>query len=196
MLTAAFADPVLDAQATFRALLGAAAQPGTIAELGRVPAAPPPLSAGAAAIALTLCDRETPLWLDSTLLSSPTTVRWLRFHTGAPIIDDAGSAAFAFVGAPEELPPFDRFNQGTAEYPDRSTTIVLQVRSFCEGPRFALTGPGIRIREQMQVAPLPNDMLQRLSANRKHFPQGVDLLFATETRIMALPRTIEVGRGD
>ena len=196
MLTAAFADPVLDAQATFRAVLGAAAQPGTIAELSRFPAAPPPLSAGAAAIALTLCDQDTPLWLDYPLRSSATAVRWLRFHTGAPIVEDTGCAAFAFVSAPKDLPPFDHFNLGTPEYPDHSTTIVIQVRSFREGPRFDLMGPGIRNRAQMQATPLPDDMLPQLAANRNLFPRGVDLLFAAETQIMSLPRSIVIGRGD
>ena len=39
--------------------------------------------------------------------------------------------------------PFDRFALGTSEYPDRSTTLVLQVDRFGGGEGLSLAGPGI-----------------------------------------------------
>ena len=196
MVAPGFLDPVMAAQSTFRAVLDATARPGTVTRLAQPLSAPGPLSAGAGAIALTLCDQDTPIWLDARLRPSSAVAEWLRFHTGARIVDDPESAAFAFISAPQELPPFDRFNMGTPEYPDRSTTIVLQVASFQQGPSFVLTGPGIPHERRIQVASLPDDMAGRLAANRRLFPCGIDLLLATETEVMALPRSVRLVSGE
>jgi alpha-D-ribose 1-methylphosphonate 5-triphosphate synthase subunit PhnH len=191
MIEAAFSDPVLAAQATFRAVLVATARPGTVARLTQPLTAPSPLAAGVAAIALTLCDQDTPVWLDPGLRGVPAVAEWLRFHTGARIVENPGIAAFALVSS-SRAPPFDRFNVGTPEYPDRSTTVVLQAESFRQGPSFTVTGPGIRVEQKVQITPLPSDMVERLAANRRLFPRGIDLLLATETEIMALPRAVHV----
>ena len=195
MVAPAFSDSVLAAQSTFRAVLGATARPGTIARLTEPLTPPKPLSAGAAAIALTLCDHDTRIWLDDGLRTSSAVVEWLRFHTGARIVASPGAAAFAFVSAPRELPPLDRFSPGTLEYPDRSTTIVVQVEQLRVGRCLVLTGPGIRDEQYLRIAPLPDDMPDRLAANRRLFPCGVDLLFATQTEIAALPRSTHVVDG-
>jgi len=195
MVAAAFSDAVLSAQSTFRAVLSATARPGTIAPLSEPLTPPPPLSSGAAAIALTLCDHDTPVWLDDGLQGAPAVADWLRFHTGARVIDTPRSAAFALVAAPRNLPPFDCFSLGTLEYPDRSTTIVLQVDELGDGPDLILTGPGIRNERRVRIAPLPDDIPDRLAANRRLFPRGVDLLFATQTHVMALPRSVLLAEG-
>lgn len=192
MIGAAFSDSVIDAQATFRAVLDATARPGKVVRV-RASGAPRPLSAGAAAIALTLCDQDTPVWLDAVLRTGEV-VGWLRFHTGARIVDDPGAAAFAFVGG-AHVPEFGMFAPGTADYPDRSATLVLQVESFARGPLLTLTGPGIRGTHEVRIAPLPDDMPARLAANRRLFPCGVDLLFAADSDIMALPRSVHVSGG-
>jgi alpha-D-ribose 1-methylphosphonate 5-triphosphate synthase subunit PhnH len=192
MIEAAFSDPVLAAQATFRAVLDATARPGTVARLTQPLTAPSPLAAGVAAIALALCDQDTSVWLDPGLRGVPAVAEWLRFHTGARIVENPGTAAFALLSSSRDSPPFDRFNVGTLEYPDRSTTVVLQAESFRKGPSFTVTGPGIRVEQKVQITPLPSDMGERLAANRRLFPRGIDLLFATETEIMALPRAVHV----
>lgn len=195
MIAPAFVDPVIAAQSTFRAVLSATARPGTVMRFEQPLSALEPLSAGAGAIALTLCDHDTPIWLDAQLRASSAVVEWLRFHTGARIIDDTGAAGFAFISAPHELPPFNRFSPGTPEYPDRSTTIVLQVQSFQQGPGFTLTGPGISHEQQIRVTTLPDDISERLAVNRHLFPCGIDLLLTTGTEVMALPRSVRLANG-
>ena len=191
-MTSGFATPVLSAQTTFRAVLNALARPGSVHPMTVAVSAPPPLAAGAAAIALTLCDHDTPIWLDAGLRSAASVIAWLRFHCGSTIVDDPRAAAFALASAPSELPPFDRFNPGMPDYPDRSTTIVLQVESLRSGPALILTGPGVRDRQSLRASPLPHDIGERLIANRRLFPRGVDLILATANEVAALPRSVRV----
>jgi alpha-D-ribose 1-methylphosphonate 5-triphosphate synthase subunit PhnH len=195
MAAPAFLEPVIAAQSTFRAVLNATARPGSIMPFAAALTAPSPLSAGAAAVALTLCDQDTPVWLDAGLRISAV-IEWLRFHTGIRIVESPVAAAFAVVSAPRDLPPFDCFNSGTPDYPDRSTTIVLQVQSFQHDASFVLTGPGIRDEQRICVGPVPGDLPERLAANRRLFPCGVDLLLTTETEIMALPRSVRLASGE
>jgi alpha-D-ribose 1-methylphosphonate 5-triphosphate synthase subunit PhnH len=196
MLTAAFADPVLSAQTIFRAVLNAMARPGSPQPLGVALSPPAPLNKGAAAVALTLCDQDTPVWLDAELRASASVREWLGFHCGCRLVDDPATAAFAFAGRPAKVPMFDTFNIGTADYPDRSTTIVLQVDTLDSERGLVLSGPGIRDRSTLSAAPLPSDMCDRLARNRSLFPQGIDLILATHDAIAALPRSVRVVEED
>ena len=196
MPQANFPNSVLSAQSTFRAILDATARPGTVQPISGVVEAPQPLSSGAAAVALTLCDHDTPVWIDTGLSASAPVSEWLRFYCGCPIVQNPRDAAFAFASEPKALPPFDAFNLGTADYPDRSTTIVLQVQSFEGGPRLALTGPGIRDRLSFRADPLPADIAARLTFNRGLFPRGIDLMLVTNNAVAALPRSVRIAEED
>ena len=192
MLTAGFGNPVLSAQSTFRAILDAMARPGSLQPIGEAVEAPGPMSAGAAALALTLCDHDAPVWLDDGLRQHEAVSEWLRFHCGCPIASSKAEAAFAFISDPDALPSFDEFNLGTVDYPDRSTTVVMQVASFDVGPTLALAGPGIKARTAFRASPLPADMPERLAVNRRLFPRGVDLILVTANTVAALPRSIRL----
>ena len=194
MLAPAFADPVHASQGTFRAVMDALARPGTIVPMVTMTAAPPPppLRPAAAAVALTLLDYETPVWLDRALTERRDVADWFRFHTGAPITSDPGAAAFAFIADSAQAPAFDEFALGTMEYPDRSTTLVLQVERFTADEGLALSGPGIAATKIFAVAPVPRDFRAQLIANRALFPRGVDLILASDSEIAALPRSVRV----
>jgi alpha-D-ribose 1-methylphosphonate 5-triphosphate synthase subunit PhnH len=192
MLAPAFDDPALASQAVFRTVMEAMARPGQARPLPSRLAAPPPLSPAAAAVALTLLDYETPFWLDQGLAAAREVAAWFRFHTGAPHTADPGQATFAFLSDPAALPAFDAFSQGSLEYPDRSTTLVLQVASFDHDDALSLCGPGIAGKRAFSAAPLPPDFRARLIANRNLFPRGVDLILVTPDAVAALPRSIRV----
>jgi alpha-D-ribose 1-methylphosphonate 5-triphosphate synthase subunit PhnH len=183
-------DPVLSAQSTFRALMDATARPGSVRAIAGVASAPAPLSPGAAALALTLFDQDTPVWLDGMLSSASDVGNWIRFQTGAPITTDSSRSAFALAADPLHAPSFETFDHGTPEYPDRSTTLILQVHRFDAGAPLTLRGPGIRGAQRLCATPLPDDIQARLVANRKLFPCGIDLILVAESAVAALPRSV------
>lgn len=196
-----FANPVFDAQAVFKAVMDAMARPGTIMPVKALASPPATLSTAAAAVALTLCDHDTPLWLDSQLAECAAVYSWLGFHTGAPLVDMPGQAAFALVASPARLPPLSHFGQGTQEYPDRSTTIVLQVDVLSSGHtkpeatgklHLLLEGPGIQSTVTLLASPLPANFVVQWQENHARFPRGVDLIIAAPGALACLPRTVKI----
>ena len=190
-LAPSFADPVFGAQATFRAVMTALAEPGTERTIDGIAEAPAALGPLPAAIAATLVDFDTPIWLDAGL-STPEVEGWLAFHTGAPRVAEPDRAAFAFVSAAERLPDFTAFALGTDLDPSTSTTVVLTVDGFGAGPEFVLAGPGIAGERRVAIAGAPADLVERLAANREIFPRGVDLLLVGPTSVVGLPRTTRI----
>ena len=184
MSAAAFADPVFESQATFRAVLRAMSRPGEIVEAGAGLAPPSPLRPAAAAALLTLADFETPLWLP------PGAARdWLKFHTGAPLADAPARAAFALADI--DALDLDAFAKGVAAYPDRSTTLLIEVEAL-GGEDLILTGPGVKGERRFGFAPRPQNYLPQWRANHAGFPLGVDLVLTCGARLAALPRTIRI----
>jgi alpha-D-ribose 1-methylphosphonate 5-triphosphate synthase subunit PhnH len=188
-LPAGFADKVLSAQSTFRSVMEAMARPGTVQRITAPTGTPSGMMRGTAAIALTLFDHDTPLWLDASMSQTPDVAKWLKFHTGAPVVSDASACAFALIGHAAALPPLDRFSFGTNEYPDRSTTLVLQVRSVAQGQVVELRGPGIDGVAVLRAAIQPSDMVERLAINAALFPRGIDVVLVADDAVVAIPRT-------
>jgi alpha-D-ribose 1-methylphosphonate 5-triphosphate synthase subunit PhnH len=184
-----FADRVLSAQSTFRSVMDAMARPGTVQRIVPMAGTPGPMMRGTAAIALTLFDHDTPLWLDAGMAESPEVVKWLKFHTGAPVVQDSSIAAFALIHDGALLPSLDRFALGTSEYPDRSTTVIVQVESLDAGCSFELRGPGIDDVAMLQATFRPADLFERLRMNEALFPRGVDVVLVAGDAVVAIPRT-------
>jgi alpha-D-ribose 1-methylphosphonate 5-triphosphate synthase subunit PhnH len=190
-LEGGFANPVLGAQATFRALMDAMARPGTIHAIGGDAAPPHPLGAAQGAIALTLADHDTPVWL-SPQLANPAARGWIGFHTGAETVASPAHARFAFIAAAEPIPDFLGFDAGSQDYPDRSATLVIELPALSGGPQLLATGPGIKISTQIALQGLPGDFLHRWRVNRGFFPRGIDLIFTAGSEFMALPRSTDL----
>ena len=188
-LAGGLADPVFDAQSAFRAVMAAMAEPGTVQAVGRPAAPPAPLSPVAGALLCTLCDADTPVWLDAALAGHEGVKAWIAFHAGAPVTANPVEAHFAFVTDPSVMPACESFSLGTHEYPDRSTTIVLQVSGFEDGDRLTLAGPGIRDTRTLAPAPMLRNFDTQWRANRARFPRGVDLILAGPQAVACLPRS-------
>ena len=188
-----FADPVFAGQRAFKAVMDALSRPGIIQQLPSEATAPAPMPQGLGEIALTLCDHDSPVWLDGDLVSENGVLEWLKFHTGAPIVADREEADFAFVTT--ALPLLASFALGTDEYPDRSTTIVLAVPSLTAGPALTLRGPGIKETAIISPAGLGGDFLGQWAENQAQFPRGVDLLLVAPEGVIGLPRTTRLSLG-
>ncbi|ETR76680.1 carbon-phosphorus lyase [Afipia sp. P52-10] len=193
-LGAGFADKVMSAQTTFRTVMNAMACPGTVHRIDAVLDAPAPMLAGTAAIALTLFDHDTTLWLDAPFTASTAVAKWLKFHTGAPLVTSPSYCSFALIAQPKRLPDFEQFCLGSDAYPDRSTTLILQIEQLSVGQTFELSGPGIDGGATLRAAGLPDDLVDRLALNRELFPRGVDLVLVAGNQVAALPRTTRVVR--
>lgn len=191
---AGFADPVLASQSVFRGVMDALARPGSIQTLPASVAVSGPgvMSPGAAALVLTLADHDTPVWLDATLAASGEAADWLRFHTGAPLVDDVAQCVFALIGDGRSMPPLMRFALGSDEYPDRSATLIVQVETLTEGPTLVLSGPGVRGTTVCRAGGLPANIAEQLATNRTLFPRGIDLVLVCGTQLISIPRSTRV----
>jgi alpha-D-ribose 1-methylphosphonate 5-triphosphate synthase subunit PhnH len=194
-LPAGFADKVLSAQSTFRCVMNAMARPGSVQRIVSAAGTPPAMMRGTAAIARTLFDHDTPVWLDARMSAPADVANWLKFHTSAPVVADSSIASFALVADPENLPALDRFAFGSNEYPDRSTTLVLQVESLTDGPIVELRGPGIDGMAALRASIQPRDLFERLAINATLFPRGIDVVLVHDDSIVAIPRTTRLVRG-
>lgn len=190
-----FADTIRETQSAFRAVMGALSRPGRPVKLPSLPSCPPGLPRGMAAIVLTLTDYETPIWLDDGLKAREDVRRFIAFHTNAPVVDAPSEASFALMVAPKAMPAFGDFAQGSLEFPDRSTTLVVEVESLTGGPRIALQGPGIETTESIEASSLPSDFAARLKLNRELFPCGIDIILSAGNTIVGLPRSVRVMEG-
>ncbi|NUH65121.1 phosphonate C-P lyase system protein PhnH [Sulfitobacter sp. S0837] len=180
-LTGGFRDAPKDAAFAFRAVMNTMAKPG---EINSVTGAEPPagLSIAAGVVLLTLCDPETPVYLAPRF--DLLEVRdWITFHTGAPFV--AASAAHFALGTWGELPLGD-FPVGSAAYPDRSATLIVEVDDLrSEGA--TLSGPGIKDSAALS---LPDRAA--IQQNAALFPRGLDFIFTCGDRLAALPRSTKV----
>ena len=180
-----FADPVAQAQATFRAVLDALARPGTLHEAGGTLTPPAPLAPATAAVLLALVDHDTPLHIAPDCSAAAA---WLTFHCGtAPSPSPASPFAVA-----RALPDLATLSPGTDEAPESSTTLVLQVPALGTGPAFTLAGPGLKAPARFQVTGLPPGFAASWAANPALFPRGVDLILCAGTTVAALPRSTTV----
>jgi alpha-D-ribose 1-methylphosphonate 5-triphosphate synthase subunit PhnH len=188
-LPAGFADKVLSAQSTFRSVMDAMARPGSVQRIVAATGAPAAMMHGTAAIALTLFDHDTPVWLDPLMSKTSDVTKWLKFHTGAPVVLDSSICSFALIGDASALPALDCFALGSSEYPDRSSTLILQVESLTQGESLELRGPGIDGTAILRAAIQPPDLFERLAVNAALFPRGIDVVLVHGDSIVAIPRT-------
>jgi alpha-D-ribose 1-methylphosphonate 5-triphosphate synthase subunit PhnH len=195
VLDGGFADPVMQSQTAFRAIMDALANPGTAQNLVTPHSTGGSIRAELVSVMLTLADHDTSIWVDDPLRGDADILDFINFHTGAPVVREPGRAVFAFATGAEHLPRLDQFNLGTQEYPDRSTTIVLAVPSLTGGATLITRGPGIKDHGHISPAGLPEDFVAQWVGNRELFPRGIDLLLVAPGQVMGLPRTTRIAEG-
>ncbi|MDR3440878.1 phosphonate C-P lyase system protein PhnH [Telmatospirillum sp.] len=187
-LPAGFADPVSDANATFRAVLTAMSYPGRIVSLPVTVEVPAPLAPATGAILLALADLDTPVWLSADL-DRGMVAAWLRFHCGCPLVATRPEAIFAVTTPCRDL---DGFGLGSAESPERAATVIVQLADLASGDEVRLSGPGIATKSGLSVPGLDASFWRAVAANHQLFPEGVDIVLAAPDRLACLPRTTMV----
>ena len=184
-----FQDAVHDAQQSFRRILEALSQPGTMQTITAEIVPPQSLMPASAVICLTLFDLEVTVWLQSSL--DGDAYHWLLFHTGCHFVSHPGEAHFALINDSKQCPNLADFHQGTAEYPEASTTVLIQVPSLTAGNTVQLHGPGIN--EQVQISPqVPAHFWPQWQQNVAAYPLGVDVVLICNRQLLGLPRTTQI----
>ena len=186
----AFADPVRASQGCFRQILDAMAEPGSSHTLVPDIQVPRGLTAASALVLLTLIDFETPVWLAPGI--GDAAAEYLRFHTGARMVEAPREAHFAVVDGAKLEPGLAAFNPGDDRYPDRSATVIIQCRALTGGAAVTLAGPGIRGTRPVAPAGLWPRFWREVAANAERYPLGIDLLLVADRLIMGLPRSCRV----
>ena len=192
---AGFADPAIDGACVFRTLLEVMARPGRIEHLPVALAAPPSLGPGAAQLCLTLCDLDTPLWIDPAHASEESAA-YIRFHAGCPIVPRIEDAAFLLVAPAHVAEALERCRIGTAEYPDRSATLIIPLAAMSDTGGVRLTGPGIKTERRLAIVPEPHDFWPALIANHRRFPLGADCFLLAPSQVAGIPRSTMIDQGE
>lgn len=182
-----FTNPAIQSQAVFRAILAAMSEPGTVLECPATIAGAP-LPPVMAAVALTLLDYETPVFLAGPIAGGGPAA-FISFHTSAPLVSNPAQASLVLAMTANELPPILQLSGGTPAYPDRSATVIVGVNGFDNGTRVKLHGPGIASSRAFCAGGLDLTFWQTAAANAARFPLGVDFIFCGPTSLAALPRS-------
>jgi alpha-D-ribose 1-methylphosphonate 5-triphosphate synthase subunit PhnH len=184
---AGFADPVRHSQAIFRCVLEAMAKPGLRRDIPTMPYAPAPLNAASTAVALTLLDDSTSVWLDPA--ADTAAVRdFLSFHCGCPILPRADEASFAIVAGP--MPHLDQFDFGSDEFPENAATVIVQVAALETGSDICFAGPGIEDFVFLADPGLTEAFWSEWSEMGALYPCGVDLILTARHRLACMPRSV------
>ncbi|MGO1765921.1 phosphonate C-P lyase system protein PhnH [Advenella sp. S44] len=187
VLVTAFADPVLNAQTSFRAALKTMSEPGTIARADFADALDV-MHPATFSLALTLFDDDTKVWL-SPSVDTPMIRANLAFHCACPVTDDPQQADLAIMVA-SEVDDLARFRTGSDRDPEQSCTVIVQLDSLEGGRQVVLEGPGIE--SQRAISP---SLCERFWSARNQvtdFPRGLDFFMTSQHQLMALPRSTVV----
>lgn len=190
-LAAGLAEPVYDSQALFRTVLNAFSRPGRVATVTTDIEPPQPLHTASAAIALSLFDLSTPYWIDPAIAENEA-IDYIGFHSGARQTETPVRAVFAILRGTGNAIAWDAFSIGTPDYPDRSTTLIVQVDALQEDGPVKLTGPGIRTEHRVCVDGIDDGFWAARQENAQLYPLGTDIILVADTRLICLPRTTRV----
>ena len=186
MLIPAFTDPVSASQGVFRTALSALSEPGGEHSVPHELTLDG-LNAASYALCLSLLDNDTPVWLSAALDTAAVRSN-LTFHCGCPLVTDRTQASFALLTA-DDLNDLTGFKAGTDRDPDQSCTLLVQLPALSQGPATTWQGPGIW-RDRTVCLPVHGGFWKQREAHR--FPQGLDVFFTAENRLMGLARSTRV----
>ncbi|OSN01884.1 MULTISPECIES: phosphonate C-P lyase system protein PhnH [Lonsdalea] len=195
-VTKGFPNPAFGTQACFRKIVKAMSEPGVTVNVPGVEGLDN-ISSSTIAVLLTLTSHKTQLFIDNNI-SNPLLLRTLCLHAHVPITASASEAHYALLNG--QMQYFDRhpnnfdlmtFSCGNEMTPEKSTTIILEVDGLNNGRCLKLSGPGVNnVKIISPHLPAP---IRRYLCERPHaFPMGLDFLFTSGKKLLAIPRTTRV----
>ncbi len=122
---------------------------------------------------------------------------FLKFHTGCTFLNSPEQADYIWVQQSAHLPALQKCALGSAEFPEASTTLIIDVEGFkidANSNRYnPWFGPGINGELHLEVLGLKEGFWIERETIRPLFPCGVDVIFCSPTHIVSLPRSTRIG---
>jgi alpha-D-ribose 1-methylphosphonate 5-triphosphate synthase subunit PhnH len=178
--------------AAFRVLLDCMARPGRIDRLDGILGIEG-LHDATMGIILALVDHAAPLHLEAEL-AMPAACDAIRFATGARLLAEPHEATFAITSGLHAKDMLPKLRQGSPEYPDNSTTLIVQCDALRQGPGVTLSGPGIEHTHHLDAEGLQDGFWSALNAiNQAGFPLGIDVFLTAPGAVAAIARSTRIG---
>jgi len=171
-------------QAVFRGLLSALSFPGHVIDIAE------PLAGERAALGVlaALVDEHV-RYADPDSYLSQTERRLLALQE--PL--DANHADYIVCNAARAVPHTFAPRLGTIYRPEGGALLILTCDSVeHEGFSLELSGPGVETRTTLSLSGVHVSWLAARETWCQHFPAGCDLVFCSQTKLAAIPRTTRV----
>lgn len=180
----------MSSQRAFRALLAAAAEPGTIHVVEGLPMTN--VSGQAAWLASTIAEGLTATYSD---------VPGEPISAGRPVEDCGEAAVVALADANRSGVPalIQRLRRGSRSFPELGAKLFIGCRAVgaTDGLVVDLQGPGIPHTRRLALAGVPVEVVDSLIDANQAFPAGIDTwLVDAGGRIAALPRSCQITKGE
>ena len=183
-----YQDQTHSSQNMFRTMLKAISFPGSIFTVPENLETDNVIYSSTANIIFTLFDIDTKIFIDSEKISKIQ--NFITFNTNANCIEKSNHCDFAIIQNKEFN--IENFNLGTDEYPDNSSTIIIEVEDLINGEELIIEGPGIEKTKSISPTNLPKNFQSQWQNNNFIFPRGVDLILTCKDDFFCLPRTSKV----
>jgi alpha-D-ribose 1-methylphosphonate 5-triphosphate synthase subunit PhnH len=180
-----FNDPDLGSHQTFRAIFTAMDHPGQIVTICENPNGPDVLNSASAATCLTLLDYETPVWTDVDW-KNPA-INWLQFDCESCIVTEPCMANYAIITKPAGMPALDYFMIGSDKYPEKATTMVIQVDDILPSTDNKYSNIFFEKTAQLELKGVPDKFWNQWQYLSDMYPLGIDIFFTCDDVLIALP---------
>ena len=184
-------DPVHSSVEIFRLLTNVMSKPGSVEKLPDICGHPENLSQATAAVLLSLADMDTSLYL-ARELDHPISRGFLTLHTGVKMLEAATNADFVLATQETDIAQYQDLPVGDPQYPDQSATLILQVNEIQGSKKISLSGPGIKDKKTIMFPDLTGNFFAWREMKNSRYPCGIDVIFASSSELMAIPRTTKL----
>ena len=182
-----FDDPALESPNTFRSILAAMENPGQLSTICENPNAPAAFNSASAATCLALLDHETPVWTDVDW-QNPV-VNWLQFGCRCSVVTEPCMAQFVIITKPATMPSLDTFRIGRFEYPDKATTMVVQVDDILPVEEKEYFDSDVFSTTHLELKGISQNFMDQWRQISTRYPFGIDIFITCEDVLTVLPKT-------